>query len=401
MSRKYHRGHVRHQHKDAIRRRKLGLFPFWRGSIPASWDSRTLGIVGAVKDQGQCGSCWDFSGTGVTEIALNVAKLLTTSQPLSEQYTLDCYNNGGCNGDDNVTVLDHAQQVGLPLTSNYGPYQAQAGKCNPNPGQLYKINQWGFADGGQGQGVTATPMIQQAIMANGCVGAAVAATDAWDNYSGGEYAGTGSTEIDHDIILVGWIPSTLHPGKVAWILRNSWSTSWGQQGYMTITEGADSVGTEAVWAQGTATPVPPVPPTPPAPPAPPSPSSGNVLTLDGTLPAGSYTIGASGGLSPTQSAELTQALQAIQAVIGTTGYRYWAPAPSPTPINLLPILQLLLQILMPVLSSTWLQSFVAAAIAWFNAQVSAGAMPTVQSFLAWVETYLTTNPPTKRCGGCK
>ena len=400
MSRKYRRGHVRHAHKDAIRQRKQGIFPFHRADIPATWDSVALGIVGPIKDQGQCGSCWDFSGTGVVEIALNLAKILLTSQPLSEQYTLDCYSNGGCNGDDNVTVLEHAQSVGLPLTSNYGAYKAEVGKCNPNPGSLYKITQWGFADGGQGQGVTATNLIQQAIMSCGCGGAAVAATDAWDNYTSGEYAGTGSVDIDHDIILVGWRPSTLKPGKVAWKVRNSWATSWGEEGYMWLTEGGDSVGTEAVFAQGSATPVPPSP-TPPAPPAPPAPTSGNVLTLDGTLPAGSYIIGASGGLSPTQQTELNTALQAIQAALGTSSGRHHWSAPAPTPINLLPILQLLLQILMPVLSSTWLQSFVGAAITWFNTQVSAGTMPTLQTFITWMETYLSTNPPTKRCGGCK
>lgn len=195
-------------------------------------------------------SCWDYSGTGTVEIAYNVAgvgggpdKLI-----LSEQYTLDCGRNGGCGGDDNVTVLEWAKKTGLPLSADYGPYHASAGRCQFKQQQtLYKIDDWGFADSSQGQGVTPAELIKAAIMKYGCVGAAIAADGAFSNYQAGQvFDHTTSQSIDHDIILVGWDDSK--GSKGAWKLRNSWGTSWGDGGYCYIGYGVNLVGTEAVWA---------------------------------------------------------------------------------------------------------------------------------------------------------
>lgn len=219
--------------------------------LPAKWDSVSLGWVPGIKDQGQCGSCWCFSGTGVVEIAFIKAGVFPAdgSMALSEQYTLSCGNNGGCNGDDNTNVLDWAKKTGIPLTRDYGTYTASRGHCQFKQGMtLYKIDDWGFCDG-TGSGVTATDLIKAAIREHGSVGCAVDA--GFGDPGTGVISGHGNN-IDHDVVLVGWDDSKGRSG--AWIMRNSWGTRWANGGYAWIEYGSFSIGTEAVWAQVVGTP---------------------------------------------------------------------------------------------------------------------------------------------------
>ena len=264
------KGHVRAPNKDHLialshQRHAANLrYRLQAAPLPAAFDARTLGIIGPIKDQGQCGSCWDFSGTCVVEVANYKAGILKPdgSQALSEEYTLSCGKNGGCGGDDNVTVLDWAKATGLPLTSDYGPYDASAGRCAWKQAmRLVKVDDWGFADSNGGSGVTPVADIKAAIMQYGCVGAGVAAggDSFWND---GQGIGTGrSSSIDHDVVIVGWDDSKGSGG--AWIMRNSWGTGWGSmQGYAWVQYGAYDLGTEAVWAVVT-NPNPPPPPGPP------------------------------------------------------------------------------------------------------------------------------------------
>jgi hypothetical protein len=225
---------------------------------PTSWDSRTHGWVGPIKNQAQCGSCWDFSGTGVCEVAYNKAGVGggPTVFVLSEEYSLDCGQNGGCGGDDNTTVLAWAKATGLPLTAAYGAYTAGGGTigtCDYKSNmKLYRISDWGFANSNGSQGLTPVADIKAAIMAYGCVGAAVAADDAFEAWGDNSpnmnkpFQGSGSSDIDHDIILIGWKDDSSKAGG-SWILRNSWGSSWGVGGYMAISFGANLVGTESVF----------------------------------------------------------------------------------------------------------------------------------------------------------
>jgi cathepsin L len=209
-------------------------------------------LIGPIKDQANCGSCWDFSGTGICEVAYNKAGIGGGSGVfiLSEEYTLDCYRNGQCNGDDNTTVLEWAKSNGLPLASVYGPYMAAPGACKYVPGMtLYPIDDWGFADS-NGDGVTSEADIKAAIMQYGAVGCGIAADDAFENNPAGTvFKGSGAKKVDHDVILVGWDDNVADPATGGyWILRNSWGTGWCENGYIRIAYQANAVGSESVWA---------------------------------------------------------------------------------------------------------------------------------------------------------
>jgi hypothetical protein len=186
---------------------------FSPGTIPP----QVLAI--AVQLQAQlCGT------TGNKPCPTCVPHKAATSNWLSPQFILDgcAGSNGGCNGDDNTTVLAAAKNMGIPLESDYGVYQGSYQGCYAMSGSgvlLYSASDWGYADPST-TGVASTDLIKAAIMTYGGVGCAVDASR-FNNYSGGVLVGTGHS-IDHDVYLVGWDDS-----KQAWLCINSWGSGWG------------------------------------------------------------------------------------------------------------------------------------------------------------------------------
>jgi C1A family cysteine protease len=116
---------------------------FVAGSAPraSSVNWVTRGNVGAVKDQGQCGSCWAFSATGAVEAAISVA---TGRAPgnYSEQQLVSCssaYGNNGCGGGWYYWAWDYLKVNAQQNTSSY-PYTSgktgQNGTCYSGSGSV-------------------------------------------------------------------------------------------------------------------------------------------------------------------------------------------------------------------------------------------------------------------------
>merc|ERR1719446_1943661 len=81
------------------------------GEVASSVDWRTKGAVTAVKDQGQCGSCWAFSATEAIESYnfLNGGKLVS----LSPQQINSCDKvDQGCNGGNTETAYQYVEKAG-------------------------------------------------------------------------------------------------------------------------------------------------------------------------------------------------------------------------------------------------------------------------------------------------
>jgi len=96
-------------------------------------DWTTQGKVSRVKNQGQCGSCWAFSATGVAE---SWALFSSKSWDLSESQLVDCsssYGNHGCNGGWPSGALKYVQASGLTTEASY-PYVPQTRACSKNGG---------------------------------------------------------------------------------------------------------------------------------------------------------------------------------------------------------------------------------------------------------------------------
>lgn len=228
-------------------------------TVASSFDWVSKGAVNPIKDQGQCGSCWSFSavcnleGTGF----VSTGKLVS----LSEQEIVDCDKTcHGCNGGlPSLALTWTLQNGGVGSESSY-PYTARDGTCR-SVGSLTHNQGYNKISQDENQ-------IAQALTTYGPLSIGVDATP-FQSYSGGvmQNPSCSKTRLDHGVNIVGYGVDQLQ----YWKIRNSWSTSWGEQGYIRVSRGDCTCGlcTTVVTATGVTVSDSPSP-TPPGPP--PSPS---------------------------------------------------------------------------------------------------------------------------------
>ncbi|KAF5955757.1 hypothetical protein HYC85_008613 [Camellia sinensis] len=170
------------------------------------------GSLGLALVLGWC-ACWAFSATGAIE---GINKIVTGSLvSLSEQELVDCDRsyNSGCEGG----LMDYAYQFvvqnhGIDTEEDY-PYQGAGRSCNKEKGI---------------------------------------------------FTGPCSTALDHAVLIVGYGSEN---GVDYWILKNSWGSHWGTNGYMQMlrnsgnSQGVCGINTLASYPVKT-NPNPPPPPTP-------------------------------------------------------------------------------------------------------------------------------------------
>jgi len=196
-------------------------------SIPSSVDWVAKGVVAAIKDQGQCGSCWAFSAISSTEsnYAMNNGKIIT----LSEQQLVDCAQaegNMGCEGGLMDSAFQYIMDNKGVCTEAAYPYTAQDGTCQTTCTKT--VNIAGFTD--------VTPNSNSALLtaiAQQPVSVAVdAAGSDWQFYGGGVVTDSGcGTSLDHGVVAVGYDNTASTPYIK---IRNSWGESWGESGYIRL-----------------------------------------------------------------------------------------------------------------------------------------------------------------------
>ncbi|KAI4324847.1 hypothetical protein MLD38_030299 [Melastoma candidum] len=193
--------------------------------LPSTVDWRARGAVNPVKDQGSCGSCWAFSTIAAVE---GINQIVTGELiSLSEQELVDCDRSydSGCNGG----LMDYAFQFiiengGIDTEKDY-PYKGVDGTCDLKRVNSKVVSIDGFED--------VPPFNERALkkaVAHQPVSVAIEASGReFQLYHSGVFTGKCGTALDHGVIVVGY---GREHGHDYWLVRNSWGSGWGENGYI-------------------------------------------------------------------------------------------------------------------------------------------------------------------------
>lgn len=202
-------------------------------------DWAAKGAVTAIKNQGQCGSCWAFSTTGSLEGAhfIKTGKLVS----LSEQQLVDCDNKSGdqgCNGG----LMDNAfgfikKNNGLCTEQSY-PYKATKGTCKKTCTPVPHTRVSKFTDVDSTETAMLSAVTQQPVSV-----AIEADQSAFQFYKSGVFSATCGNRLDHGVLNVGYGTMAMNETVTKksqndyWKVKNSWGPSWGMKGFILLQRG--------------------------------------------------------------------------------------------------------------------------------------------------------------------
>ncbi|CAH1960193.1 unnamed protein product [Acanthoscelides obtectus] len=195
--------------------------------LPKEVDWRAKGAVTTVKDQSLCGACWAFSAVGAIEGVIFLKNGILES--LSVQNLIDCagaaYDNEGCDGGLRTNAFNYVINRGV-LTDKeypYTSYTGKEGKCKKQGG--VKIS--GYKDIPEGD----EQALAKAIALIGPVSVGVDASH-MQFYSTGVITKKSGCknelgDLHHGVLVVAY-------SEEYWVIKNSWGSSWGEEGYFRL-----------------------------------------------------------------------------------------------------------------------------------------------------------------------
>eukprot|EP00405_Crypthecodinium_cohnii_P017443 CAMPEP_0206454528 /NCGR_PEP_ID=MMETSP0324_2-20121206/21191_1 /ASSEMBLY_ACC=CAM_ASM_000836 /TAXON_ID=2866 /ORGANISM="Crypthecodinium cohnii, Strain Seligo" /LENGTH=565 /DNA_ID=CAMNT_0053925019 /DNA_START=49 /DNA_END=1746 /DNA_ORIENTATION=+ len=210
------------------------------------WRVARPGVVSPVKDQAMCGSCWTY---GLTEPIESIQAIQTGKlTQLPEQFVLDCTwaqsndslsTNAGCDGGNSDTgAFEIIRKYGgvVPTAESYGSYLSVNGFCKDIKSMDVgaKIVGWTDIKDKDEQGLLA------ALLKNGPISVGIQVPDEMLFYDSGvlqvDSCKQNEDQIDHAVTLTGFGEEN---GVPYYTIRNSWSTYWGDNGYIKIARGVN------------------------------------------------------------------------------------------------------------------------------------------------------------------
>uniref|UniRef100_A0A0B7BBL3 Dipeptidyl peptidase 1 n=1 Tax=Arion vulgaris TaxID=1028688 RepID=A0A0B7BBL3_9EUPU len=230
--------------------------------LPASFDWRNvngINYVSPVRDQGGCGSCYAFGSLAMDEARIRILTNNTQQPVFSTQDIVECssYSQGCGGGFPYLISGKYAEDYGLVL-EECNPYKGIDGKCQTKTScPRHYFTDYKYLGGYYGACNEA--LMMQAIYDNGPIAVSFEVYNDFVNYKSGIYVHNTSSVLsdrfnpfeitNHVVSIVGWgVDSNL---ETYWIVKNSWGTTWGLDGYFWIRRGTDECSIESIAMEST------------------------------------------------------------------------------------------------------------------------------------------------------
>jgi cathepsin L len=207
----------------------------WRTSVPP--------ILGAVKDQGQCGSCYAHAATEIMETAWAQATgnlfVLSQEQVMSCTWNPnECGGTGGCGGGiAQLCVVSVVDRGGI-VENWVAPYTSYLG----TNADCKSLTLWHNLTAAKFTGYTQVEENSEeatlhALAFAGPLAISVDASD-WSSYESGIFTGCAYSKNisqDHAVVAVGY--GTDPATNMAYVIvKNSWSSAWGENGFIRLAQ---------------------------------------------------------------------------------------------------------------------------------------------------------------------
>jgi parallel beta-helix repeat protein len=161
----------------------------------------------SVKSQQGCGSCWAFATIGSFEAFINLYYNQLLNVDLSEQELVSCSHAGGCSGGISSSALDYISNVGI-VNEGCFPYVAEDVPCELC--ESHEFGDWKVQNIPKDIQVYYNSNLVKSLLFE--YGPIPAGLGGWA----------------HAISLVGY---SKNEDRDVWIIKNSWGTDWGEEGY--------------------------------------------------------------------------------------------------------------------------------------------------------------------------
>lgn len=208
-----------------------GLKSGIKGSYPASYDLREHDKATPVKNQGSCGDCWAFAAMSSMESYFMPGETLDLSE--ADLNANNGFDLGSCNGGTDVMSAAYMARWSGPLVETSSSVVKHAQNI------VFLTPRAGATDNDR---------IKSALLAYGGLGVAFYYNDSYYNSSTHSYYADISTSdysSNHEVTIIGWddnypkadfpvMPVGQPAGDGAFLCKNSWGASWGDNGYFYV-----------------------------------------------------------------------------------------------------------------------------------------------------------------------